>query len=87
MKNGYPDVFWTYWTFSGLIFVSCFDQSGDDDNKDNKEMLKKLGKHKLGGGCLYINKLSDVDQKILATLIEKSFQFMKKAGYKDLISG
>ncbi len=56
-------------------------------NKDNKEMLKKLGKHKLGGGCLYINKFSDVDQKILATLIEKSFQFMKKAGYKDLISG
>ena len=56
-------------------------------NKDNKEMLKKLGKHKVGGGCLYINKLSDVDQKILATLIEKSFQFMKKAGYKDLISG
>ena len=39
-------------------------------NKDNEEMLKKLGKHKLGGGCLYINKLSDVDQKILATLIE-----------------
>src|SRR6187431_2877561 len=36
-------------------------------NKDNKEMLAKLGKHKLGGGCLYINKLSDVDQKILAT--------------------
>lgn len=55
-------------------------------NKDN-EMLAKLGKHKLGGGCLYINKLSDVDQKILATLIEKSFQFMKNASYKDLISG
>ena len=54
-------------------------------NKDN-EMLAKLGKHKLGGGCLYINKLSDVDQKILATLIEKSFQFMKNASYKDLIS-
>jgi hypothetical protein len=56
-------------------------------NKDNKEMLAKLGKHKLGGGCLYINKLSDVDQKILANLIEKSFQFMKSASYKDLISG
>ena len=55
-------------------------------NKDNEEMLKKLGKYKMGGGCLYINKLSDVDQKILATLIEKSFQFMKKAAYKDLIS-
>ncbi|MEP7231411.1 MAG: DUF1801 domain-containing protein [Ginsengibacter sp.] len=38
--------------------------------------LKKLGKHKPGGGCLYINKLADVDLKILeemfnATLKEK----------------
>ena len=29
------------------------------------EALKKLGKHKVGGGCLYINKLSDVDVKVL----------------------
>lgn len=27
--------------------------------------LKKLGKHKLGGGCLYINKLEDIDIKVL----------------------
>ena len=27
--------------------------------------LKKLGKHKPGGGCLYINKLDDVDLKVL----------------------
>lgn len=27
--------------------------------------LKKLGKHKKGGGCLYINKLDDVDIRIL----------------------
>ena len=27
--------------------------------------LKKLGKHKPGGGCLYINKLADVDLKVL----------------------
>ena len=38
-----------------------------------KDLLTKLGKHKEGGGCLYINKLSDVDQKILATLIDNSF--------------
>jgi hypothetical protein len=49
-------------------------------NKDNPA-LEKLGKHKTSGGigsCLYINKLADVDQAILATLIEKSFQYMKK---------
>ncbi len=47
-------------------------------NKDSTEELKKLGKHKLGSGCLYINKLSDVDVKALPPLIKKSLQFMKK---------
>jgi hypothetical protein len=49
-------------------------------NQDNPA-LQKLGKHKTSGGmggCLYINKLSDVDQEVLAKLIEKSFQYMKK---------
>ncbi len=32
--------------------------------------LKKLGKYKTGGGCLYINKLEDVDLKVLKSLIE-----------------
>jgi hypothetical protein len=44
--------------------------------------LEKLGKHKTSGsgmgGCLYINKLSDVDQKVLRKLIENSFRHMKK---------
>ncbi len=31
--------------------------------------LKKLGKHKTGGGCLYINKLGDVDLKVLEEII------------------
>lgn len=31
--------------------------------------LKKLGKHKTGVGCLYINKLADVDVKVLEKLI------------------
>lgn len=31
--------------------------------------LAKLGKHKTGVGCLYINKLTDVDLKVLEKLI------------------
>jgi len=31
--------------------------------------LKMLGKHKTGAGCLYINKLDDVDLKVLEKLI------------------
>jgi hypothetical protein len=33
------------------------------------DALKKLGKHKTGAGCLYINKLEDVDIKILEKMI------------------
>ena len=36
------------------------------------DLLKKLGKHKVGGGCLYINKLEDVDLKVLEEMISKS---------------
>lgn len=33
------------------------------------ESLKKIGKHKTGGGCLYINKLADIDIKVLEKMI------------------
>lgn len=46
--------------------------------KKDDPLLKKLGKYKVGGGCLYINKLADVDQKVLLTLVEKSYKQMKK---------
>jgi hypothetical protein len=45
--------------------------------KDPKE-LAKLGKYKRGGGCLYINKLADVDEKVLATLIKNIYTHRKK---------
>lgn len=40
--------------------------------KNYAEYLEKLGKHKTGLGCLYINKLSDVDIKVLEELIKKA---------------
>ena len=54
--------------------LTLYIMAGHKDNPD----LERLGKHKKSGGCLYINKLSDVDQTILPKLIEKSFQHMKK---------
>jgi len=41
-----------------------------DINHQHGEALKKLGKHKTGLGCLYINKLEDVDMTILKGMIE-----------------
>lgn len=40
--------------------------------KDRTEELEKLGKYKTGGGCLYINKLTDVDLKVLKGLVDKA---------------
>ncbi len=42
------------------------------------ELLEKLGKHKSSKGCLYINKMKDVDAKILKKLIEISLKERKK---------
>lgn len=57
---------------------SLYIMHGNNDNP----ALEKLGKHKASGsgmgGCLYINRLSDVDPDVLRTLIETSFRFMKK---------
>ena len=39
------------------------------DIKKYAAELKKLGKHKTGVGCLYINKLDDIDLKVLEKLI------------------
>lgn len=40
--------------------------------KDHAETLERLGKHKTGVGCLYINKLSDIDTGVLEELINTS---------------
>jgi hypothetical protein len=39
--------------------------------------LKRLGKHKTGVGCLYINKLEDVDLKVLKEMISTSLKNKK----------
>ena len=46
---------------------------------DNYEdMLAKLGKHKIGKACLYVNKLADVDENVLRSLIKRSYEHMKE---------
>ncbi|CUK01461.1 hypothetical protein RUE5091_02254 [Ruegeria denitrificans] len=43
---------------------------------DFGDILSRLGKHKLGKSCLYLNKLADIDLDVLAELI--------RAGLADL---
>ncbi|MFL5740972.1 MAG: DUF1801 domain-containing protein [Flavisolibacter sp.] len=46
------------------------------DNRD--ELMSKLGKHKTGKGCLYIQKLEDIDQSILTKMVKNSVEHRKK---------
>jgi hypothetical protein len=39
-----------------------------------QHLLEKLGKHKTGKSCLYINKLEDVDWVVLKEIIRKSVE-------------
>ena len=38
------------------------------------ELMKKLGKHRTGSSCLYINKLADVDLDVLRELVRRSVE-------------
>jgi len=40
--------------------------------------MKKLGKHKIGRSCLYVNKLADVDMAVLETLIRRSVDHLNE---------
>jgi hypothetical protein len=41
-------------------------------------LLDRLGKHKASPACLYIKRLADVDQRVLATVIDEAFTHMKR---------
>ena len=41
-------------------------------------LMGKLGKYKTGKSCLYIKRLSDVDEKVLERLIDESVKYMRK---------
>ena len=47
---------------------------------ENDKLMAKLGKHKHSKGCLYINKLDDVDRGTLRKLIEHSIAELRKRG-------
>lgn len=53
------------------------------DLEDYSDLLKDLGKYKTSRACLYINKLSDVDAKVLERLIKQSYLDAKKNLVKE----
>ncbi len=45
---------------------------------ESEVLMTKLGKHKIGKGCLYLKKLSDVNTAVLTQLIKCAFSEMER---------
>jgi len=58
-----------------IYIMSGFDQLS--------EYLGSLGKHKLGKGCLYVNKLSDINIAVFENLVLQSFELLKSGTQKS----
>ena len=69
-KNGKEEFEWFHVGFAPrktkITLYLTFDISKEE------ELLEKLGKCTFGKGCLYINKLADVNLEVLKKLIKKS---------------
>ncbi|TWT03333.1 DUF1801 domain-containing protein [Planococcus sp. CPCC 101016] len=55
--------------------ISLYFATGDEDRGP---LLEKFGKHTSGKGCVYINKVEDVDLDVLKQLIRKSIDFLQE---------
>ncbi|HRD58306.1 MAG TPA: DUF1801 domain-containing protein [Ferruginibacter sp.] len=55
--------------------ISLYVYAGADEQD---KILQKLGKFKMGKGCIYIKKLEDIDQKQLEAMMKLSIQFLQK---------
>ena len=53
-----------------LYLTSTFDK--------REELLSKFGKHKTSKGCVYIQKLEDIDTGILIKMVKNSIQYYQK---------
>ncbi|HMM79493.1 MAG TPA: DUF1801 domain-containing protein [Pyrinomonadaceae bacterium] len=80
-KFKYPDgreIDWMAVAFSPrktnlTLYVIC-------DSPKQPELLAKLGKHSTSVSCLYIKRLSDVDEKVLEKIIKDAVEHVLRAG-------
>lgn len=47
-------------------------------NPDHEYLLKDLGRYRIGKACIYIKKLSDIDQEALKRLMRASIDFIEE---------
>jgi len=49
-----------------------------EDEETRAEMLRNFGKHTAGKGCVYINKVADIDVEVLKTIIVRSVKAIQE---------
>lgn len=47
-----------------------------DGYEQQQDNLARLGKHKIGKSCLYIKRLSDIDENVLEAMVQASLSHM-----------
>jgi len=62
--------------FSSRVNAISLYLSANFDQRE--ELLKKFGKHKTGKGCIYIQKLEDIDTSILSKMVKNSIEHTKR---------
>lgn len=50
---------------------------------DAAALLDRLGKHRTGAGCLYINKLDDIDATVLEELVRQGYRHVTTVLHQD----
>ncbi len=55
--------------------ISLYFATGDNKRE---ELLKNFGKHTSGKGCVYINKVGDINVEVLRELIHQSIAFLNE---------
>lgn len=48
------------------------------ETEENKKLLSSLGKYKMGKVCIYVKKLSDVDENVMRKIAENSIHYIQK---------
>jgi|SRR5690554_694405 len=57
--------------------ISLYVYSGYLGLPEQDEMLKELGKFKMGKACIYVKKLSDIDLEVLKKLMRSTIDFLE----------
>ncbi|QMW05919.1 DUF1801 domain-containing protein [Spirosoma foliorum] len=47
------------------------------DSEHKQALLQRLGKHKTGKSCIYIQKLEDIDTEVLDTMVDRAINYIK----------